>query len=68
MEKNNIQTKKELKFYMQADYLMNRGKWKPSLLTRIKEFVSPDYIHKYLVYMRKTNYYSNFPLLSVGGG
>lgn len=67
MDKNNIRSKKELDFYIKADYLMNQGKWKPSFLTRIKEFFIPCYIMRYLKYMRKTCYYSNFPIMSMGG-
>ena len=67
MDRNNILTKKELDFYIKADYMMGRGKWKPSFFTRIKELLFPDYINRYLVYMRKTCYYSNFSLRSLGG-
>ena len=67
MERNNILTKKELDFYIKADYMMGRGRWKPSFSTRIKELLFPDYINRYLVYMRKTCYYSNFSKISMGG-
>ena len=46
---------------------MGRGRWKPSFSTRIKELLFPDYINRYLVYMRKTCYYSNFSKISMGG-
>lgn len=29
-EKNNIKTKKELAFYLKADYMMGHGRWSPS--------------------------------------
>lgn len=67
MERNNIRTEQELDFYIKADYMMGHGKWKPSFITRIKEILYPDRIFQYLVYMRKTNYYSNFPAHSMGG-
>lgn len=67
MEKNNITSKKELAFYLKADYMMGRGKWKPTFITRVKELFFPDYIHRYLVYMRKACYYSNFSSKSLGG-
>lgn len=68
MDRNNICTKKELAFYIKADYMMRCGKWKPSFITRIKEIIFPDRIYKYLVFMRKANYYSHFSPLSLGGG
>lgn len=52
-----IRTKRELKFVMQADYIMNRGKKSPSLADRLHGIGSPDYIMKYLRAMRKTSYY-----------
>lgn len=67
MDRNNICTKKELSFYIKADYMMRCGKWKPSFITRIKEIIFPDRIYKYLVFMRKANYYSHFSPLSLGG-
>lgn len=48
--------------------MMGHGKWKPSFITRIKEIIFPDRIYKYLVFMRKANYYSHFSPLSLGGG
>lgn len=67
MEMNNIRTKKELDFYIKADYMMGHGKWKPSFITRMKEMLFPDRICKYLVFMRKVNYYSHFSPSSLGG-
>lgn len=68
MDKNNICTKKELAFYIKADYMMGHGKWKPSFITRIKEIIFPNRIYEYLVFMRKANYYSHFSPLSLRGG
>lgn len=68
MEKNNITSKKELAFYLKADYMMGYGKWKPTFITRVKELLFPNYINRYLVYMRKACYYSNFSPKSFLGG
>jgi len=67
MEENIITSKKLLDFFIKADYMMGHGKWKPSLFTMLKNVFFPDWIHRYLVYMRKTNYYSCFPKTSWGG-
>lgn len=40
-----------------ADYMMNRGYFKPSLKQRIKNFLFPDYIMQYIISMRKVAYY-----------
>ena len=52
-----IKSKKELEFYIMADYMMNRGYFKPSLKQRIKNFLFPDYIMQYIISMRKDAYY-----------
>lgn len=52
-----IRTKKELKFYILADRMMNRGCFKYSLVRRLKNLLSPDYIMDYLEEMRKLSYY-----------
>lgn len=54
-----IRTKKELAFYIKADYMMNRGYFRPSLLGRLRSVVFPDYIMDYLIHMRKADYYSH---------
>lgn len=54
-----IRTKKELEFYIKADYMMNRGYFKPSLKQRIKQLFFPDYLMNFLVAMRKVDYYSH---------
>jgi hypothetical protein len=63
-----ITTKKELEFCMKADYMMSHGTWKPSLLMRIRWLIGLNPIEKYLRLMRKVNYYSHSPRLSLGGG
>ena len=52
-----IKTKKELDFYIKADYIMNRGYFKPNFLFRLRTLIFPDYIMDYLVNMRKADYY-----------
>lgn len=52
-----INTKKELVFYMMADNMMNRGVYNRSFKQKVKEIISPDYVMKFLRYMRKTSYY-----------
>ncbi len=54
-----IFSKTDLKFYIMADMMMNRGKYKWSLKDRIKHFVMPDYIMRYLKSMRYCAYYHN---------
>lgn len=54
-----IRTEQELEFYIRADYMMNRGYFKPSFKQRLREFFFPDYIMDYLISMRKVDYYSN---------
>ena len=52
-----ITSKKQLQLYLCADYMMNRGKFNPSIIDRVRNLFSPDYIMSYLVAMRKTSYY-----------
>ena len=54
---NMIATKKELRFYIMADTMMNRGYFKPSIKERLREILAPDYIMEYLVSMRKYSFY-----------
>ena len=44
--------------------MMNRGYFKPSVLSRLRSLIFPDYIMNYLVHMRKADYYSHLE----GGG
>ena len=53
-----ITSKKELRFYIMADSMMNRGYFKRSLMQRLKECFLPDPIMDYLRTMRKLSYYS----------
>ncbi len=56
-----ITCKKELRFYIMADMMMNRGYFKRTLVRRVFEVISPDYIMLYLKAMRKCCYYKNTP-------
>lgn len=54
-----IHSKKEMDFYIKADYMINRWYFKPSLKQRLKNFIFPDYnyVMEFLVSMRKIAYY-----------
>ncbi|SNU03303.1 hypothetical protein SAMN06298211_101489 [Prevotellaceae bacterium MN60] len=54
-----IQNRNQLKFYLMADRMMNRGHFRESFLTWFKKHFLPDYIMLYLESMRKTSYYSH---------
>lgn len=59
---NNITSFKELKFFIMADRMMNRGYFKKSVLKSFYNFFFPDVIMTYLFVMRVLQYLSN------GGG
>lgn len=52
-----IHSKKELYFFIKADYMMNTGEFCPGLKRRIIERINPDYMMRFLVLMRKYSYY-----------
>ena len=54
-----IKTKRQLRFFLMADRMMNRGCFKKTFKDRIRELVLPDYTMQYLVYMRKANFYTH---------
>lgn len=54
-----IHSKKELKFYIAADMMMNHGKFRWSWEDRLKHIVAPDYIMRYLKSMRHLQYLSS---------
>jgi serine O-acetyltransferase len=54
-----ILTRKELRFYLMADRMMNRGTFSRSLWQRIRDVILPDNFMKYLVTMRKLSYYKH---------
>ncbi len=53
-----IRSRAELKFYIMADMMMNRGKFKWSFKDRIKHLLLPDYVMIYLKSMRFAAYIS----------
>lgn len=53
-----ITSRKYLKFYLQADMMMNRGYFKVPLKKRFIQLFSPDYIMAFLKSMRKVQYYT----------
>lgn len=57
-----ISTKQQLSFYLQADRMMNRGQFKPTMSQRFKEIFLPDFIMDYLVCLRRVSFYKH------GGG
>ena len=61
-----IQSKKHLRFYLQADMMMNRGYFKVPFRIWLQELLSPDYTMKFLKAMRKVQYYSHCNV--TGGG
>ena len=54
-----IKTKKELDFFLKADRMMNCGEFVPSIRTRIREILVPNYKMRFLISMRKASYYKN---------
>ena len=54
-----IRSKKELDFYNKADYMMNRGSFRPSIKRRLIGIIAPDYIMRYIKAFRKYGFYSN---------
>ena len=54
-----IQNKKHLRFYLQADMMMNRGYFKTPFKIWLQNLLSPDYTMKFLKTMRKVQYYSH---------
>lgn len=54
-----ISSRKQLRFYLQADMMMNRGYFKESLKKKLLHLMAPDYIMEFLKAMRKVQYYSH---------
>lgn len=54
-----IRSKKELRFYIKADRMMNRGGFTRSIKDILWGIVFPDYIMDYLEAMRKSDYYNS---------
>ena len=53
-----IKSKKELRFVLMADLMMNRGRFKWSAVDRLKNLFYPDFIMDFLKSMRYLSYYS----------
>lgn len=58
-----INSKKELKFYIMSDRMMNFGYFEPSFKQRIVDIIWPNPIKRFLLLMRKCQYYNK-----LGGG
>ncbi len=54
-----IKSKKELRFYIAADSMMNRGIFHRSFISIMKDAILPDYIMKYLRMLRYCQYNEN---------
>ena len=52
-----ITSKKELRFYIKADTMMNRGYFTPPLCKKVARIVNPDIVMDFLKYMRCYSYY-----------
>lgn len=63
---NIIKNKSELEFWIQADCMINHGKWKLSIIRRIANIIKGMYIDEYLIAMRKTLYYNHLKTNSKG--
>lgn len=63
---NIIKNKSELEFWIQADCMINHGKWKLSMMRRIANIIKGMYIDEYLIAMRKTLYYNHLKTNSNG--
>lgn len=54
-----IRSKKELKFYIMSDTMINRGYFTSSICKRIVQVFNPDIIIDFLCNMRRFSYYSH---------
>ena len=57
-----IRSKKELMFFIMADMMMNRDKFKWTLSDRVRHLLCPDHIMLYLKHLRYCQYYTNLHL------
>lgn len=53
-----ITSKKELKFYIMADYMMNRGYFSPPFIKKLAHIFNPDIVMEFIISMRRYSYYS----------
>lgn len=56
-----MKSKKELRFFIQADRMMNLGYFTPTLARRIRTLIWPNKVMKFLFLMRKCQYYGDSP-------
>ena len=63
---NIIKNKSELECWIQADCMINHGKWRLSMIRRIANIIKGMYIDEYLIAMRKTLYYNHLKTNSNG--
>lgn len=54
-----ITSNETMRFYIKADRMMNRGKFTFDIKDFFKNIISPDYVMRYLKYLRKAEYFSN---------
>ncbi len=54
-----IQNRKEYLFYRKADLMMNRGVFHLSIKQKIELLFYPDSVMKFLINLRKIEYYGN---------
>lgn len=52
-----IANRNELKFYLFADMMMNRGRFSNTIVQKMQHIFVPDYIMKYLYHLRIHEYY-----------
>lgn len=51
-----IRSRKELEFYIMADRMMNRGRFRPTLKDRLKDLINHDYLMRYMRSLRYCSY------------
>lgn len=54
-----IQSKQDYDYYLEQDRIMNGWLEPQSFTSRIKDFISPNPIKKFLFLLRKSEYYTN---------
>lgn len=62
---SKIRNKNELRFFIMADMMMNRGYFKKPIMMRLRDMFAPDYIMDYLIAMRKTSFYGRSGLKGI---
>ena len=62
---SRIKSKAELKFYLMADMMMNRGCFKKNIKMKLRDLIAPDHVMDYLIAMRKASYYRDNTLAGI---